>query len=216
MEGIDVRSRSTTWLYHRYQHLVRLPSAPRQREQDKACLVRISALVKTNLSTWSRRQYPNSGSGTRSRSPTRPRTPHDSTHHESDVVILLATASTPSDTSSSRPGTRRRSAGPLVRSFEAWLWQLSYSRSTEVGDHAASTRSERSSAADSRLTDERTRDTSSEVALLVARRPSSGLQTVHHDALNPHRLVSDVLSWHGACRRRQPDEVCDPPTPLNT
>jgi len=44
-------------------------------------------------------------------------------------------------------------------------------------------------------------------APLVARRPSSGLQIVHHDALNPHRSVFDVFFQHGACRRRQPDEV---------
>jgi len=46
--------------------------------------------------------------------------------------------STPSDTSSCRTGTRR-SAGALVRSFEAWLRQLSFSRSAKVGNHAAST-----------------------------------------------------------------------------
>jgi len=47
-------------------------------------------------------------------------------------------------------------------------------------------------------TDERTRDTSSEAAPLVARRPSSGFQIVHHDALNPHRSVSDGFFRHGA------------------
>jgi len=58
-----------------------------------------------------------------------------------------------------------------------------------------------------RPTDERARDASSEAAPLLARRPSSGLQIVHHDALNPDRSVSDVFFRHGACRRRQPDEV---------
>jgi len=67
--------------------------------------------------------------------------------------------------------------------------------------------------ADSRPTDERTRDTNSEAAPLVARRPSSGLQVVHHgDVLNPHRSVSNVFFQHGACRHRQPD----PLTPLKT
>jgi len=61
----------------------------------------------------------------------------DSTHLESDVGMLLPTASTPSDTSSSQTGTRR-SAGTLVRSVEAWLQQLSFSRSAKVGDHVAS------------------------------------------------------------------------------
>jgi len=100
-----------------------------------------------------------------------------------------------------------RSAGPLNRSFEAWLRQLSFSQSAKVGDHAASTRSERSSAVDSRPTDERTRDTSSEAAPLVTRRPSSGLQIEHHDALNPHWSVSNVFFQNIACRRRHPDEV---------
>jgi len=59
----------------------------------------------------------------------------DSTHRESDVIMLLPTVSTPSDTSSSRPGTRHR-AGPLVRSFDAWLRQLNVSQSAEVGYHA--------------------------------------------------------------------------------
>ena len=81
------------------------------------------------------------------------------------------------------------------------------SRSAKVSHHAATTRSERSGAADSRFTDERTRDTSSEAAPLATRWPSSGLQTLHHDALNAHRSVSDVSCWHGVCRRRQPDEV---------
>jgi len=85
--------------------------------------------------------------------------------------------------------------------------QFSFSLSAKVGDHAAATRSEHSSAVDSRPTDERTRDTSSEAAPLVTRRPSSGLQIEHHDALNPHRSVSNVFFRHGACRRRQPDEV---------
>jgi len=78
----------------------------------------------------------------------------------------------------------------------------SFSRSAKVGDHAASTRSERSSEADSQTTDERTRDTSSEAAPMVARRPSSGLQIVHYDALNPHRSVSDVLSSSKSTRVR--------------
>jgi len=46
---------------------------------------------------------------------TRPRTQRDSTHRKSDIIMLLPTAS---DTSSSQKGTRR-SAGPLVRFFEA-------------------------------------------------------------------------------------------------
>jgi len=33
------------------------------------------------------------------------------------------------------------------------------------------------------------------------------VKIVHHDALNPHRSVSDVFFRHGACSRRQPDEV---------
>jgi len=123
----------------------------------------------------------------------------------SDVIMFLPTGSIQSDTSF-RTGTRRL-AGALVRSFEAWLRQLCFCRSAKVGDHAASTRSERSSAADSRPTDERTRDTSSEAAPLVVRRPSSGLQILHHDAINPHQAVSDVFYQYGACCRRQPDEV---------
>jgi len=59
-------------------------------------------------------------------------------------------------------------------------------------------RSERRSAADSRRTDERTRYTSSEAASLVAPQPSSGLQIVHHDALNQHQSLSNVFFRHGA------------------
>jgi len=62
----------------------------------------------------------------------------------------------------------RRSAGALVRSFKAWLPQLSSSRSVKVGDQAASTRSKRSSVADSWPTDEWGGDTNSEAAPLVA------------------------------------------------
>jgi len=123
--------------------------------------------------------------------------------------MFLPTASTPSDTSSYRTGTRH-SPEALVRSFFRGLTrlpQLSFSRSAKLGDQAASTRSERSSAADSQPTDERACDTSSEAAPLVARRPLSGLQIVHHDALDPHRSVSDVFFRHGVCCRRQPDEV---------
>jgi hypothetical protein len=67
-----------------------------------------------------------------------------------------------------RPVTRR-SAGSLVRSTEARLRQLSSCRSAKVSHLAAATRSECSSEAGSRLTDERTRDTSPEAAPLVAR-----------------------------------------------
>ena len=74
--------------------------------------------------------------------------------------------------SSSRPGARL-SAGPLVRLVEARLWQLSSCRPTQVSHHAASTRPKRSSAADPRLTNERTRDTSFAAAPLAARRFAS-------------------------------------------
>jgi len=155
-----------------------------------------------------------SGGGPRSRCPTWTRTQHDSTHRESDIIMLLPTASTPSDTTSCRTGNRR-SAGALVRSFKAWLRQLSFSWSAKVGDHAASTHSERSGAADSRSTDERTRDASSEA--LVARRPSSGLQIVHHDAFNPLRTVSDVFfRWCVPSPSTRWGLVCNPPTPLHT
>ena len=52
-----------------------------------------------------------------------------------------------------RPGARR-SAGSLIRFVEARLRQLRSSRFAKVSHHAASTRSECSSAADSRPTDE--------------------------------------------------------------
>jgi len=93
--------------------------------------------------------------------------------------MILPTASTPSDTSFSQTGTRR-TAGTLVRSFEAWLRNLSFSRSAKFDDNVASTRSKHSSAADSRPADERTRDTSSEAAPLVARRVDFKLSTVMH------------------------------------
>jgi len=140
---------------------------PNQRQQDRASLwfgkqsrlkklVNMEQMVIVGTSV----NQP-CGGGPRSRFPIRPRTQHDSTHRENKVIIFLSTASTPSDTSSCRTGTRR-SAGALVRSFKAWLRQFSFSRSAKVGDHPASMRSDRSSVADSRHTDERARDTSSE------------------------------------------------------
>jgi len=107
----------------------------------------------------------------------------------------------------------RRSAGTLVRSFETWLRQLSFSRSAKVSNHATSTCSERSSASDSQPTDERTRDTSPEAARL-----SSGLQIVHHDALNPHWPVSVwriLLTWCMPSLSTGWGPVCDLLIPLN-
>jgi len=95
--------------------------------------------------------------------------------------MFLVTASIPSDTSSCQ-NVRNSSLSWCTRSFFSSLDLSSayrLSRSAKVSDHAASKRSESSSAADSRPTDERTRDNSSEAAPLIARRPSSGLQIVH-------------------------------------
>ena len=82
--------------------------------------------------------------------------------------MLLPTASTPPDTSARRPGTRRL-AGPLVRSIEARLRQLNSGRSAEISHNAAATSPERRGATDSRLTAERTRDTSLETTPLATR-----------------------------------------------
>jgi len=115
------------------------------------------------------------------------------------VVMLQPTASTPSDTSSSRPGTRR-SSGSLVHSFEAWLRQFSFSRFAKVGDHPSSTCSECSSVADFRLTDERTRDTSSEAAP-VCDPPTplnilSRVVALRSASVRYHTPVAGPLAWN--------------------
>jgi len=149
--------------------------------------------------------HPTSGGGPRSRCPTRPKTQHEAAHCESDVIMLLYQLRQLRQLS--RP-VGQELVAQLVHPFVVSKLDLENTVLANVGDHTASMRSERSSAADYQHTDERTRDTSSEAAPLVARRPSSGLQIVHHhDALNPHRSASDVFFRHGACRRRQPDEV---------
>jgi len=121
--------------------------------------------------------------------------------------MFLSTASTPSDTSS----CRKRLVAQLVHSF-VLSRRHGYGNSVLAGlSKSAIMPLQRVQNAAARLILDlrmnEQRDTSSEAAPLVASRPSSGLQIVHHDALNPHQSVSDVFFRHGACYRRQPDEV---------
>ena len=80
-----------------------------------------------------RQRHPASDIGSRSRRSTRPRTWHDATHRESDVMVFLPTSSPPSATLCSRPGARR-STGPFVRYVKARLRQLSSRRIAKVNE----------------------------------------------------------------------------------
>ena len=146
-------------------------------------------------------------------------TQHDSTHRKSDIIMLLPTASTLSNTSSSGQ-VACCSAGSLVRSIEAGLWQLSSSRVAKVSSHATSTRPKRSRAADPWFMNERPCYTNSKAAPLIAHKPSSGIQTVHcNDAFNSQWFLPEVLcryDWFVPSPPTIRGRVCDPATLLDT
>ena len=185
LEGVDNVTRSTTWLYHRHQHTGAPPVGSNSTYyQDRAQLAVVrdlGVLLDQELSM----------------------TQHIAKVTSSCFYQLRRLRQI-------RRPVGQELVAQLVHSFV--LSRLDYGNSVLAGlpksvilplqrvQNAAARLT-------SRFTDERSRDTSSEAAPLVTRRPSSGLQTVHHDALNSHWTVSDVFCRHGACRRLQPHEV---------